>query len=64
MRVWLVDEKRGEEAGSLEALLRRLEGLPGTGLRLLGVSPHQADFPAAMRKFSKNCVGSVPCPSM
>jgi response regulator NasT len=50
MRVWLVDNKHGEEAGGLEALLQQLQARPGTGLRLLGTSPYQPDFPAAMRK--------------
>jgi response regulator NasT len=50
MRVWLVDNKRGEEAGNLEALLHQLEAFPGGGLRLLGTSPYQPDFLTAMRK--------------
>src|SRR6516164_7091981 len=50
MRAWLVDDKNGASAGSLEALLRELEERPGTGLRLLGASPFQPDFTAAMRK--------------
>lgn len=50
MRVWLVDDKRGDSAGSLQALLRQLEERPGTDLRLLGASAFQPDFAAAMRK--------------
>jgi response regulator NasT len=50
MRVWLVDDKRGDGGGSLEALLKQLEGRPGGGLRLLGASSFQPDFAAAMRK--------------
>ncbi len=50
MRVWLVDDKRGDSAGSLQTLLRQLEERPGTGLRLLGASAFQPDFVAAMRK--------------
>jgi response regulator NasT len=50
MRVWLVDDKRGESAGSLHVLLRQLEERPSTGLRLLGASTFQPDFAAAMRK--------------
>jgi hypothetical protein len=50
MRVWLVDDKRGDSAGGLHALLRQLEERPGSSLRLLGVSCFQPDFAAAMRK--------------
>jgi response regulator NasT len=50
MRVWLVDDKRGDAGGGLESLLHRLEALPGTDLRVVGVSTYQPDFPAAMRK--------------
>jgi hypothetical protein len=50
MRVWLVDEKSGAVGGNLEAMLRQLEERPGTGLRLLGATPFQADFTQAMRK--------------
>lgn len=50
MRVWLVDHKIGDGAGGLEALLHQLQARPATGLRLLGCSPYQPDFSAAMRK--------------
>jgi response regulator NasT len=50
MRVWLVDQKQDGGAGSLEGLLRQLEARAGSGLRLLGASPLQPDFVAAMRK--------------
>jgi two-component system, response regulator PdtaR len=50
MRVWLVDQKQNDGAGGLETLLRQLEAHPASPLRLLGASPFQPDFPAAMRK--------------
>lgn len=50
MRVWLVDDKRGERVGRVEALLRQLEEHPGADIRLLGASPFQPDFADAMRK--------------
>jgi AmiR/NasT family two-component response regulator len=50
MRVWLVDRKQDTGAGCLETLLRQLETRPGGNLRLLGASPFQPDFAAAMRK--------------
>src|SRR5262245_34605686 len=50
MRVWLVEDKTGEDAGCVEALLRQLEKRPATGLQLVGAAPFQSDFVAAMRK--------------
>jgi response regulator NasT len=43
MRVWLVDDRNGA-SGTLEALLRQLESLPGSGVRLLGCSPCRPGF--------------------
>ena len=42
MRVWLVDQRNGDEAGSVEALLRELAKRPGSPLQLVGASPYQA----------------------
>jgi hypothetical protein len=50
MRVWLVDDKGSPSQHVLEDLLRELEGRSGTGLRLLGVSSFQPDFPEAVAK--------------
>ena len=50
MRIWLVEEKSGDDPGSLEALLRQLERRPGCELHLVGASPFQSDFVTAMRK--------------
>jgi response regulator NasT len=50
MQVWLVDQKPDEGMGDLETLLRQLQARPGSSLRLLGASPFQPDFAAAMRK--------------
>src|SRR5439155_13208579 len=57
---WLVDEKSAPAAGSsLEAVLRQLEERPGSGLRLVGTSPFQADFGEAMRKLVPDLVDMV-----
>lgn len=50
MRVWLVDDRRGENGESLEVLLRQLQARPETELRLVGAWPMQPDFAAAVRK--------------
>ncbi len=44
MRVWLVDDRRGEDPASLEALLRRLAERPGSGVVLLGARPFGPDL--------------------
>lgn len=48
MRVWLVDDRRGDP-GSLEALLSQLANRPDGGFRLLGARPYGPDFVAEMR---------------
>jgi hypothetical protein len=50
LRVWLVDEKPSPDGGRLADQLRQLED--ANRLRLLGTSPFQPDFPAAMRKLA------------
>src|SRR5262245_33197456 len=49
MRVWLVDDRRGDDPGSLEALLSQLANRPDSGFRLLGARPFGPDFAAEMR---------------
>jgi hypothetical protein len=49
MRVWLVDDWRGDDPGSLEALLNQLANRPDSGFRLLGARPYDPEFAAAMR---------------
>ncbi len=57
MRLWLVDEKSAQGSGSgLEAVVRQLEERPGSGLRLIGTSPFQADFSEAMQKLVPDLV--------
>ena len=51
MRVWLIDERQASSPSALEDLLRKLEQQAGTDLHLLGTSPFQPDFPAALRTF-------------
>ena len=60
MRLWLVDDKSASGSGSsLETVLRQLEERPGSGLRLLGTSPFQPDFPEAMRKLVPDLLDMV-----
>jgi response regulator NasT len=49
MRVWLVDDRRGDDPGSLEALLSQLANRPDSGFRLVGARPHGPQFVAEMR---------------
>jgi response regulator NasT len=49
MRVWLVDDRRADNPGSLEALLSQLANRPDSGLRLLGAKPVGPDFVGEMR---------------
>jgi AmiR/NasT family two-component response regulator len=49
MRVWLVDDRRGDNPGSLEALLSQLGNRPDSGFRLLGAKPFGTDFVSEMR---------------
>jgi response regulator NasT len=56
MRVWLVDEKRGNESGSLQTLLSQLAERPETGLTLLGNAPYRPDFAAAMRSLMPDLI--------
>ena len=50
MRVWLVDDRKGESPSGLELLVRQAAERPGCALRLIGVSSFQADFLDSMRK--------------
>jgi response regulator NasT len=43
MRVWLADDRRGDDPGSLEALLSQLANRPNSGFRLVGAKPLGAD---------------------
>jgi response regulator NasT len=49
MRVWLVDDRRGDDPGSLEALLSQLANRVDSGFRLLGAKPFGQDFVGEMR---------------
>jgi hypothetical protein len=49
MRVWLVDDRPGDDPDGLEALLNQLAVRPGTGLALLVVRPGWPDFAAELR---------------
>jgi response regulator NasT len=49
MRVWLVDSRRTEEPGGLEALLSQLANRPENGLQLLGCRAFWPNFAAEMR---------------
>lgn len=49
MRVWLVDDRRGDDPGSLEALLSQLANRPDSGFRLLGTRSYGPDFVAEMK---------------
>jgi response regulator NasT len=50
MRVLLVGDKSGPDAGTFEALLRQLEECPGSTLRLLGSAPFQSDTAQEIRQ--------------
>jgi|SRR5208282_1795621 len=56
MRVWLVDDRQGEEAASLEGLLRQLAVGSEGALFLLGVRPFWPDFAGEMRAQSPDVV--------
>src|SRR5262249_51606650 len=56
MRVWLVDEKRGEDSASLQTSLKQLADRPETGLTLLGSAPYRSDFAAAMRSLMPDLI--------
>lgn len=49
MRVWLVDDRGGDNTGGLEALLSQLANSPDNGLVLLGARPYGPDFAVEMR---------------
>src|SRR5262245_56083545 len=49
MRVWLVDDRRGDDPGSLEALLSQLANRPDSGFRLLGTGPLGPDSVGELR---------------
>src|SRR5262245_9101224 len=59
MRVWLVDDRTGDDPGGLEALLRQLQRRPDGGLQLVGASPFQTDFVASMRKLVPELVDLI-----
>jgi response regulator NasT len=56
MRVWLVDERTGDSAGSLQAGLKQLADRPEGGLTILGMSPYRPDFAAAMRSLMPDLI--------
>jgi response regulator NasT len=56
MRLWLIEDRRGQEAGTLEALLRPLAARPDTGLSLLGACPVRPDTLAALRSLRPDAV--------
>jgi len=49
MRVWLVDDRSGEDPGGLEALLNQLAERPEIELSLLAVRPGWPEFMAELR---------------
>jgi hypothetical protein len=49
MRVWLVDDRRGEDPDNLEILLRQLVGRPETRLQLLAARPFWPDLLTELR---------------
>jgi hypothetical protein len=49
MRVWLVDDRKGDAPGSLEALLRQLAGQAEGRLALLGAGPFRPGLVAELR---------------
>src|SRR5262245_21254612 len=56
MRVWLVDDKRAEDVGGLQGVLRQLAELPGSGLTLLGSAPYRPDFVPSMRSLMPDLI--------
>jgi AmiR/NasT family two-component response regulator len=56
MRVWLVDERTGDNAASLQAGLKQLAERPEAGLTILGMSPYRPDFAAAMRSMMPDLI--------
>jgi hypothetical protein len=58
MHVWLVDDRDGTP-GTLESLLRQLEGLPGSGMRLLGVGPYRPELFKEIQALSQNSLDLV-----
>src|SRR5437868_4964635 len=49
LRVWVVEDRRGGEAGPLRALLRQLAGRSAGEVVLLGAHPAGPDCPAVLR---------------
>jgi len=50
MRVWLVEDRPGDDPGGLESLLNQLAARPETSLSLLLVRPGWSDFMAELRQ--------------
>ena len=48
MRVWLIDDRRGEETGALESILKQLGTQPEMGIALVGARPFWPDFAAEL----------------
>jgi response regulator NasT len=51
MRVWLIDDKSSTDTSRLEPLLCQLAERQG-GVRLVGVTPFQPEFPESIRKLA------------
>lgn len=62
IRIWVVEERRGEGPGDLEAILRQLIAEAGSRFVLLGCKPFWPDFAAEMRsQFTDVVLIHEPC---